>query len=100
MSDTDKLKSHWSFIENRVNENSGINGNKIELIVYDDKYNVSLSQQAFDKFKNDGVTGMYIMSTGAVQSLIPQATREKVFLFTSATSTDLLNPKIAPYHFI
>jgi branched-chain amino acid transport system substrate-binding protein len=82
-----------------INENGGINGKKIEIIVFDDKYDVSLSQKAFDKFKDSNVTGIYMMSTGAVQSLMSQATRDQVFLFTSATSTDLLNPKIAPYHF-
>ena len=54
-----------------INETGGINGKKIELIIVDDKYKVSESRKAYDSFKNSGVQGIYIQSTGAAQFLIP-----------------------------
>jgi len=83
-----------------LNERGGINGNNIELVVYDDKYKVTEGVNAFRRLKDDeNVTGIHVQSTETTQFLAPASTRERMFMFTSAFTAKLTNPKKYPYHF-
>jgi branched-chain amino acid transport system substrate-binding protein len=83
-----------------LNEKGGINGKKIELMVHDDRYQISEGQAAYKRFRDqEKVLGMYLQSTGTAVALAPQATADQMFLFTGATTARLTNPAKHPYHF-
>lgn len=61
-----------------VNENGGINGKKLELIVHDDKYLIAEGEKIYQRFRDeDNVFGIYAQSTGTNQSRNPRM----VYLF-------------------
>lgn len=83
-----------------INETGGINGKKLEPIIYDDKYKLSESKMAYKKFKADEkVLGIYIQSTGANLSIAPMAMKDRIFMFSGGTTARLSNPKNFPYYF-
>ena len=83
-----------------LNESGGINGKRIELIIYDDKYKLSESQLAYRKFKDEEkVLGLYIQSTGANLAIAPLATKDRMFMFSGGTTAKLSNPMKYPYYF-
>jgi branched-chain amino acid transport system substrate-binding protein len=83
-----------------LNESGGINGKRIELIVYDDKYKLSESQLAYRKFKDEEkVLGIYIQSTGANLEIARVAMKDRMFMFSGGTTAKLSNPGKYPYYF-
>lgn len=83
-----------------LNESGGINGKRIEPIVYDDKYKLSESQLAYRKFKDEEkVLGMYIQSTGANLEIARVAMKDRMFMFSGGTTAKLSNPEKYPYYF-
>ena len=83
-----------------LNENGGINGKKLELIVHDDRYQISEGQAAYRRFRDDEkALGLYIQSTGTAVAIAPQGNRDRMFMFTGATTAGLTNPRKHPYNF-
>ena len=83
-----------------INESGGINGKKIEMVVHDDKYQLSEGQVAYKRFRdNEKVLGIYIQSTGTTLALASQANKDKMFMFTGSTTGKLANPAKYPFHF-
>jgi branched-chain amino acid transport system substrate-binding protein len=83
-----------------LNENGGINGKTLELIIRDDKYKVSAGKRAYKEFKDDEkVIGIYIQSTGTNLSIAPMATKDRIFMFSGGTTARLSNPRKYPYYF-
>lgn len=83
-----------------INENGGILGHRLELVLHNSGYNLSGAAKAYKELiKIPGLTGIYIQATGSTIPLAPIATKDKTLLFTSALSDKLSNPAIYPYHF-
>lgn len=83
-----------------LNEKGGINGKKLELVVHDDRYQISEGQAAYKRFRDEEkVLGIYIQSTGTAVAVAPQGTRDRMFMFTGATTARLTNPEKYPYNF-
>lgn len=83
-----------------INENGGINGKKLELIIHDDKYELSEGLKAYKRFRDDEkILGLYIQSTGTNLSIAPMATEDGMFVFTGTTTAKLTNPQKYPNYF-
>ncbi len=83
-----------------INENGGIHGKTLDLIICDDKYKTSESHKAYIQLRDDEkVLGIYIQSTGATIFLAPMATHDRLFMFTGGTTAKLSDPNKYPYHF-
>jgi len=83
-----------------INENGGINGKRLELIIHDDKYLVSECEQVYEYLRDsDNVTGIYVQSTGANQVIAPKAMQDEIFMFSGAPSARLCDPVHFPYYF-
>jgi branched-chain amino acid transport system substrate-binding protein len=83
-----------------INENGGINGKKLELIVYTDKYNTYDAEIAYERLRDDGkVLGMHIQSTGTNLFVAPTATQDHMFMFSGGMTGRLLDSKKFPYYF-
>jgi len=83
-----------------LNENGGINGKKLELIIHDDKYELSEGLKAYKRFRDDEkILGIYIQSTGTNLSIAPMATEDGMFVFSGITSAKLTNPQKYPNYF-
>ncbi len=83
-----------------VNENGGINGKTLELVVCDDKYLLAEGVKVYQRFRDeDKVFGIYVQSTGNNQTLAPKAMRDGIFMFSGAPSAKLCDPRKYPYYF-
>jgi branched-chain amino acid transport system substrate-binding protein len=83
-----------------INDNGGINGKKIELIVHDDKYNIHDGQTGYKRLRDDEkVLGMHIQSTGTNLLVAPMATQDRMFMFSGGLMEKLLDPRNYPYYF-
>jgi len=83
-----------------LNENGGINGKNMELIVEDDKYNEREGVRVYQQLKSvEKVAGIHMQSTGTAQYLAATSTMDRVFMFTSAFTAKLTNPAKYPYNF-
>ncbi len=83
-----------------LNEKGGINGKRLELVVHDDRYQLAEGQSAYKRFRDEEkVLGVYIQSTGTAVAVAPQGTRDRMFMFTGATTARLTNPGKYPYNF-
>ncbi|NNG00198.1 MAG: ABC transporter substrate-binding protein [Desulfobacteraceae bacterium] len=83
-----------------INENGGINGKKVELIIKDDKYQLSECEKAY-RFLRDQqqIVGLYIQSTGGNSAIAPMAMNDDIFMFSGSPSAKFSDPKNYPYYF-
>jgi branched-chain amino acid transport system substrate-binding protein len=83
-----------------VNENGGINGKKLELIVHDDKYLLEEGKRIYQRFRDrHKVFGIYIQATGTNQVIASKAMQDGIFMFSGAPSAELGDPSAFPYYF-
>ncbi len=83
-----------------VNENGGINGKELELIVHDDKYLLAEGEKVYKLLRDEyNVFGLYVQSTGTNQIIAPKAMQDGIFMFSGAPSAKLCDPSKYPYYF-
>jgi len=83
-----------------VNENGGINGKELELIVHDDKYLIEEGEKIYPRFRDDEkVFGIYVQATGTNLKIAHRAMQDGIFMFSGAPSAKLCDPIEFPYYF-
>jgi branched-chain amino acid transport system substrate-binding protein len=85
-----------------INDNGGINGKKLELIIIDDKYKIPDGVTGFKRLQeSDQVAGVYIQSTGTTHALKDKINSPEAPMptFGASFNATLQIPKEAPYNF-
>lgn len=83
-----------------VNENGGINGKELELVVHDDKYLIEEGEKIYQRFRDEEkVFGIYVQATGTNLKIAHRAMRDEIFMFSGAPSAKLCDPDEFPYYF-
>ena len=83
-----------------VNDQGGIHGRKVKIIVEDDRYTIPLHIAAFKKlvYRDEVFMFMEIGGTGQMLALVPQFNKLKIPNFVTSTSRIFVRPTL-PYHF-
>ncbi|MBI4619401.1 MAG: ABC transporter substrate-binding protein [Desulfobacterales bacterium] len=83
-----------------VNDQGGIHGRKVKIIVEDDRYTIPLHVAAFKKlvYRDEVFMFMEIGGTGQMLALVPQFNKLKIPNFVTSTSRIFVRPTL-PYHF-
>jgi len=83
-----------------VNENGGINGKKLELIVIDDGYKVPRGVAGYNRLvDSEHVLGLYIQSTGTTMTLIKKIVKDGVVTIAASFTSKFQNPAKTPFSF-
>ena len=82
-----------------VNENGGINGEKIVYDQVDYGYNVAQALAAYKKFKSKGIVFLQGWGTGDTEALVRFVAKDRVPVLSASYSAHLMDPKKAPYNF-
>ena len=83
-----------------VNENGGINGKKLELIVIDDGYKVPRGVAGYNRLvDSENVLGLYIQSTGTTMTLIKKIVKDGVVTIAASFTSKFQNPAKTPFSF-
>ncbi len=83
-----------------INENGGINGKKLELVVVDDAYSEHKGVQGYSRLiDSEKVIGLYIQSTGLTITLAKKIVADKVTTLAASYSAGFQNPEKFPYSF-
>lgn len=83
-----------------VNENGGINGKELKLIVIDDGYKVPRGVAGYNRLvDSEKVIGLYIQSTGTTMTLIKKIVSDGVATIAASFTSKLQNPKKTPFSF-
>lgn len=83
-----------------INEQGGIRGKKLKLIVIDDKYKVHDGVMGFKRLtEGEGVVGIYIQSTGTTLNLAEKINKLALPTFGASFTAKLQDPAKTPYNF-
>jgi branched-chain amino acid transport system substrate-binding protein len=83
-----------------VNENGGINGKELKLIVIDDGYKVPRGVAGYNRLvDSEKVLGLYIQSTGTTMTLIKKIVSDGVATIAASFTSKFQNPKKTPFSF-
>lgn len=82
-----------------LNQQGGINGQKIQLMQVDYAYNVQQAMAAYNRFKSQGIVALQTWGTADTEALVRQVARDEIPTFSASYSAHLTDPKIAPYNF-
>ncbi len=83
-----------------VNENGGINGKELKLIVIDDGYKVPRGVAGYNRLvDSEKVLGLYIQSTGTTMTLIKKIVADGVATIAASFTSKFQNPKKTPFSF-
>ncbi|HMK36676.1 MAG TPA: ABC transporter substrate-binding protein [Desulfomonilaceae bacterium] len=83
-----------------INENGGINGKKLELVVIDDAYNVPKGVAGYNRLiESEKVLGVYIQSTGTTLTLAKKIAEDKITTFGASFTSKFQDPSKFPYSF-
>lgn len=83
-----------------VNENGGINGKELELIVIDDGYKVPRGVAGYNRLvDSEKVLGLYIQSTGTTMTLIKKIVKDGVVTIAASFTSKFQNPAKTPFSF-
>ncbi len=83
-----------------VNENGGINGKELKLIVVDDGYKVPRGVAGYNRLvDSEKVLGLYIQSTGTTMTLIKKIVADGVATIAASFTSKFQNPKKTPFSF-
>ncbi len=83
-----------------INENGGINGKELELIVIDDGYKVPRGVAGYNRLvDSEKVLGLYIQSTGTTMTLIKKIVKDGVVTIAASFTSKFQNPAKTPFSF-
>jgi len=82
-----------------INDQGGINGQKIDLMQVDYAYNVQQAISAYNRFKSRGMVALQGWGTADTEALVRQVARDRIPNFSASYSAHLTDPEIAPYNF-
>ena len=83
-----------------INENGGINGKELKLIVIDDGYKVPRGVAGYNRLiDSEKVFGLYIQSTGTTKTLIKKIVADGVATIAASFSSKFQNPAKTPFSF-
>ena len=83
-----------------VNENGGINGKELKLIVIDDGYKVPRGVAGYNRLvDSEKVLGLYIQSTGTTMTLIKKIVTDGVATIAASFTSKFQNPEKTPFSF-
>lgn len=83
-----------------VNENGGINGKELKLIVVDDGYKVPRGVAGYNRLvDSEKVLGLYIQSTGTTMTLIKKIVADGVATIAASFTSKFQDPKKTPFSF-
>ena len=83
-----------------VNENGGINGKDLKLIVIDDGYDTRKGVAGYNRLvDSEKVMGLYIQSTGTTLTLVKKIVADGVATIAASFSSKLRNPEKTPFSF-
>jgi branched-chain amino acid transport system substrate-binding protein len=83
-----------------INEQGGINGKKLELIVVDDAYNVQKGVAGYNRLtESEKVLGTYIQSTGTAITLAKKIVEDGIATFGASFTAKFEDPAKFPYSF-
>ena len=83
-----------------VNENGGINGKELKLIVIDDGYKVPRGVAGYNRLvDSEKVLGLYIQSTGTTMTLIKKIVADGVATIAASFTSKFQNPEKTPFSF-
>ena len=83
-----------------VNENGGINGKDLKLIVIDDGYKVPRGVAGYNRLvDSEKVLGLYIQSTGTTMTLIKKIVADGVATIAASFTSKFQNPEKTPFSF-
>ena len=83
-----------------INENGGINGKELKLIVIDDGYKVPKGVAGYKRLvDSEKVLGLYIQSTGTTMTLVKKIVADGVATIAASFTSKVQNPKKTPFSF-
>lgn len=83
-----------------INENGGINGKNLELVVIDDAYNVPKGVAGYNRLtESEKVLGTYIQSTGTTITLAKKIVEDGIATFGASFTAKFEDPAKFPYSF-
>lgn len=83
-----------------INAQGGVNGQKIELISLDDKFDPKLSSENAKKLIDQGVLALFLTrGTPHAQAILPLLAEHKLALVAPSTGAMLLHKPVNPYVF-
>lgn len=82
------------------NENGGLNGDKIKLIMIDYGYKIPQAISAYKKFKREKVVAIHGWGTGDTEALTKFITKDKIPYFSASYSEHLTNAEKNPFNFL
>jgi branched-chain amino acid transport system substrate-binding protein len=83
-----------------VNENGGINGKELKLIVIDDGYKVPRGVAGYNRLvDSEKVMGLYIQSTGTTMTLVKKIVADGVATIAASFTSKFQNPAKTPFSF-
>ena len=83
-----------------VNENGGINGKKLKLIVIDDGYKVPRGVAGYNRLvDSEKVLGLYIQSTGTTMTLAKKIVADEVATIAASFIAVVQNPAKFPFSY-
>ncbi|RTZ95636.1 MAG: hypothetical protein DSY90_12860 [Deltaproteobacteria bacterium] len=83
-----------------INENGGINGKELKLIVIDDGYKVPRGVAGYNRLvQSEKVVGLYMQSTGTTMTLIKKIVADGVATIAASFTSKFQNPAKTPFSF-
>ncbi|MGD8259029.1 MAG: ABC transporter substrate-binding protein [Desulfobacterales bacterium] len=83
-----------------INENGGINGKELKLIVIDDGYKVPRGVAGYNRLvDSEKVLGLYIQSTGTTMTLAKKIVADGVATIAASFTSKFQNPAKTPFSF-
>lgn len=88
------VKKGLASLFRHVNEQGGINGRKIRMLVEDDRYSIPMAVSAFKKlvFRDQVISIIGPAGTGGAVALLRSIEKEKIPTFTPSTAESMVNP--------
>jgi branched-chain amino acid transport system substrate-binding protein len=84
-----------------INDNGGINGKKIKLLLYDYGYRVPEAITIYKRFRDyDKIALLLQWGTGDTEALSPTVNKDKMVTISDSLSGHLCDPAKTPYNFV
>lgn len=82
------------------NDNGGINGKQIELLMVDYQYKIPQAIAAYKDFMRKKVVAIHGWGTGDTEALSKFITKDEIPYFSASYSEHITNPATNPYNFL